>query len=172
MGILLHFFQSVEASPAHHNLLNMVDNGLGTSAASSLRTFSCISSGPVHLQVPLMVLASTLSRFHFCVWVNPGTPCSSTPGVFAWHPLGGMHHIWVGDDPWISTRFPGSSFPLEALSHQADPWRGQSLLSKACCAHPHWPKDLQLHFLRVHLCACNLEQTSQHTLWFYMVYFV
>lgn len=48
MGILLHFFQSVGASPAH-KFLDMVDNGLGTSAASSLRTCSCISLCPMDL---------------------------------------------------------------------------------------------------------------------------
>lgn len=44
------FFQSVGSSPAYHSFSNMVDSGLGTSAASSLRTCSWISSGPVDLR--------------------------------------------------------------------------------------------------------------------------
>ena len=46
---MLSLLQSLGTSPDCHNLSNMVESGLATLSASSLRTRGCISSGPMDL---------------------------------------------------------------------------------------------------------------------------
>lgn len=53
------FFQSVDTSLDFHDFSNIMDGGLATSSASSLRIFGCISSCPVDS-----------CTFRFCRWAH------------------------------------------------------------------------------------------------------
>jgi len=47
MGVILSFFQSPGTSPDFH-FSNLIERGLATTSASSLRTLACISSDASH----------------------------------------------------------------------------------------------------------------------------
>jgi len=49
MGVKLPLLQSVGTSPDRHDLSKMMESGLASASAMSLRTRVCISSGPLDL---------------------------------------------------------------------------------------------------------------------------
>jgi len=57
MGKMFPIFQSTGTLPDYHDLSNIMESGLATTSANSLRTLGCISSGP-----------TDLSTFRFSRW--------------------------------------------------------------------------------------------------------
>jgi len=67
MGTMFPFSHSPGTSPDSHDLSNIMESGLGTASASSLRTPGCISSGP-----------TDLCMFRFLRWFGENYICACT----------------------------------------------------------------------------------------------
>jgi len=93
MGVMLPLLQSVGSSPDHHELSNMMESGLATSSASSLRTHGCISSGPMDLCTFKFLRKSQN-------WSSPlvGSSSFSQSLAFAFCNLGGMARALAVED--------------------------------------------------------------------------